>query len=156
MNMTNKKIITISLSIAIIHFMLTSVIGHYISVKIGTEMGNIISASLIESSDLNRSKTTEDATRISQNIEAKSVEIKKSWKTSQLLISLPVRPIITPLLKDIRERQVNKVIAKEMTLEQFRAQGLIIDYAINLLNSLLLGSLIYVALRLLHRKQTVR
>jgi len=34
---------------------------------------------------------------------------------------------------------MDKVIAKEMTLEQFRVQGLIIDYTIILLNSLLLG-----------------
>lgn len=154
--MTNKKIITISLSLTIIHFILTSLIGHYISVQIGTEMGKIISDGLIESSDVNRDKANEEATRISQNMESKRDKFNKNWKTPQLIISFPVRPLITSILKDIRKQQVNKVIAKEMTREQFRTQGLVIDYAINLLNSLLLGLLIYIGLRFIYRKQMVR
>lgn len=33
--MTNKKIITAALSVTIIHFLFTSVIGHYIAVQVG-------------------------------------------------------------------------------------------------------------------------
>ena len=119
-------------------------------------MGKIISDGLIESSDVNRDKANEEATRISQNMESKRDKFNKNWKTPQLIISFPVRPLITSILKDIRKQQVNKVIAKEMTREQFRTQGLVIDYAINLLNSLLLGLLIYIGLRFIYRKQMVR
>lgn len=154
--MTNKKIIIMSLSLTIIHFILTSLIGHYISVQIGTEMGNVISNGLMESSELNRDKTNEEATRIFNNMEGKSDVINKSWRMPQLIISLPARPLITPILKDIRKRQVNKVLAKEMTFEQFRTEGFAIDYAITLLNSLLLGLLIYAGLKFAYRKQRVR
>ncbi len=154
--MTNNKIISISLSLTIIHFILTSVIGHYISVQIGTEMGKIVSAGLIESSGLNTIKTNDETSRIDQNIENKSAEIGKRWRIPQLLISLPARPIINPILKDVRKQQMNRVIAKEMTGEQFRTQGLMIDYTANLFNSLLLGLIIYAGLRLIYRTQMVR
>ncbi len=127
----------------IIHFILTSITGHYISVQIGTEMGKMVSDALI--------KTADEPTRIYQNMENKSEEISKSWRTAQVLISLPARPLITPVLQDIRKQQMNKVIAKEKTFEQFRIQGLIIDFAVNLLNSFSLGLLIYVGLRFLYR-----
>lgn len=153
--MTNKKIIIITVSLTLIHFVLTAFIGHYISVQVGTEMGKIVSDGLIESS-LNPGKSNDEATRIYQNMERKSDEISKSWRTPQLLISLPARPLIIPLLKDVRKQQMSKVITKEMTRDQFRTQGLMIDCAVNLLNSLLLGLLIYVGLRFLYRKQMVR
>jgi hypothetical protein len=75
--MTNKKIIIITISLTLIHFGLTSFIGHYISVQIGTEMGKIVSDSLIESS-LNPGKSNDEATKIYQNIENRSDEINKS------------------------------------------------------------------------------
>lgn len=152
--MTNKKIIIVTVSLTLIHFVLTSFIGHYISVQIGTEMGKVVSDGLIEAR-LSPGKSNNEATRIYQNMEDKSDEINKSWRTLQILISLPARPLITPILKDVRKQQMNKVIAKEKTFEQFRAQGLMIDYAVNLLNSLSLGLLIYVGLRFLYRRQMV-
>ena len=154
--MRNKKIIIITLSLTIIHFVLTSLISHYISVQIGTQIGKIVAGGLIEASDNNPDKAKEEATRIYKNMETKSDDIKESWKIPQLLISLPARPLITPLMKDMRKQQMNKVIAKEMTREQFRTRGLMIDYTINFLNSLLLGFFVYVGLRFLYQKQTIR
>ncbi len=148
--MTNNKIISISLTLTIIHFILTSVTAHYISVQIGTEMGKIVSDAL------NRNKTNEEPTRIYQDMENESDEISKSWRTPQILISLPALPFITPILKDIRKQEMNKVIVKEKTFEQFRTQGVMLDCAVNLLNSLSLGLVIYVGLRFLYRKQIAR
>ncbi len=61
--MTNKKIIIITVSLTLIHFVLTSFIGHYISVQIGTEMGKMVSDGLIEST-LNSAKSNGEASRI--------------------------------------------------------------------------------------------
>jgi hypothetical protein len=149
--MTNKKIIIITFSITAIHFVLTSLIGHYIAVQIGAQAGKIVADGLIESSDKKLDKAKEETTRIYQNMKIKSDDISDSWRIPQLLISLPARPLITPLLKDMRKQQMNKVIAKEITAEQFRTQGLIIDYTVNFLNSLTLGFLAYVGLRLFYR-----
>ena len=140
-----------TLSLTIIHFVLTSLISHYISVQIGTQIGKIVAGGLIESSNNNPDNAKEEATKIYKNIGTKSDDIKESWKIPQLLISLPARPLITALLKDMRKQQMNKVIAKEITREQFRTQGIMIDYTVNFLNSLSLGFLVYVGLRLLYR-----
>jgi len=154
--MTNKKILIITLSLTLIHFVLTSFISRYISVQLGTQTGQVVAGGLIDASDNSSDKTQEEATKIYKNMEAKSNDINTNWQIPQLLISLPARPLVTPLLKDIRKRQINKVVAKEITLEEFRTNGLMIDHAVNLLNSLLLGLLIYVGLRFLYRKQLVR
>jgi len=154
--MTNKKILIVTLSLTLIHFVLTSFISRYISVQIGTQTGQVVAGGLIDASDNSSDKTQEVAIKIYKNMEAKSNDINTNWQIPQLLISLPARPLVTPLLKDIRKQQINKVIAKKITLEEFRTHGLMIDHAVNLLNSLLLGLLIYVGLRFLYRKQIVR
>jgi hypothetical protein len=154
--MTNKKIIIITVSLTLIHFVLTSFSGHYISVQIGTQVGQVVSDGLIEASDNSPDKAQEEATRIYQNMETKSDYINTSWKIHQLLISLPARSLITPLLKDIRKQQMNKVIAKEITHEQFRTHGLMLDFSVNFLNSLSLGLLVYVGLRLFYRTRPIR
>ncbi len=146
--MKNNKIIIFTLSLTIIHFTLTSLISHYISVQIGTQMGQVVAVGLIAAD-----KEQKDTTRI---METKSRDINENWKIPQLLISLPARPLIAPILKDIRMQQMNRVIAKEITREQFRKQGLMLDYSVNFLNSLLLGLLVSVGLRLLYRNKPVR
>lgn len=120
-------------------------------------MGQIVAGGLMETSDNGRDRAQEEAaTTIYQNMKKQSADMSESWKIPQLLISLPARPLIATLLKDIRKQQMSKVIAKEMTPEQFRTQGFVIDNMVNLLNSLLLGLLIYVGLSFLYRKRMVR
>lgn len=154
--MTNKKIITITLSLTIIHFVLTSLIGHYIAVQIGTQMGKIVADGLIEASDKNTDKAEEEANRIHQNMKSKIDGINDNWKIPNLLISLPAKPLINALLKEMRQNQVNKYIAKEITREQFRTRGLITDYTANFVNSLSFGFLVYIMLRILNHYKARR
>jgi len=144
--MNKKKIITAVLVITLCHFFITSLVGHYIAVQIGTEMGQVVASGLTTASDENNK---EDAKTIYHNMKDKGDEIKAKWQLPELLISLPAKPIINPLLRDIRQNQMNKIIKKEISRDQFKTQGLIIDYGVRLLNSLSLGLLLYAALRLL-------
>jgi hypothetical protein len=114
-------------------------------------MGMVVADGLIEANDKYPDKAKEEATRINQNMKTKTGVINESWKIPQLVISLPAKPLITPLLKDMRKQQMNKVIANEITREQFRTQGRMIDYTVNFLNSLSLGFLFYVGLRIFYR-----
>jgi len=149
--MTNKKIINTALAVAVVHFMLTSVIGHYIAVHIGTQMGQVVAAGLEAASENNNK---ENADRIYQNMKRQTDETKAKWQIPELLISLPAKPVINPLLKDIRQNQMNKVIKKEISRDQFRTQGLIIDYTARLLNSIALGFLVFIALKIINQKIT--
>lgn len=142
-----KKIIVVVLSVTIIHFILTSVIGHYI----GTQIGKIVADGLIEASDKNPDKAEEGANRIYQNMKSKSDGILESWKIPRLLISLPVKPLMTPLLQEMRKNQINKVVVNEITKEQFRTRGIITAYTANFLNSLSFGLLVYIIIRIFNQ-----
>lgn len=146
--MTNKKIIAIALFVAIVHFILTSVISHYIAVQVGSQIGRIVAAGLIEAGEKKTGNAEEEAKRIDQNMKVKSDEIKDRWKIPELLISFPVKPLLKPFLKEINQKQINKVIDKEISRDQFRTQGLIIHYTANFLNSISLGLLVYIILRI--------
>lgn len=146
--MTNKKIITITLSLTIIHFILTSLGGYYIAVQVGTKMGKIVADGLMEATDKNLDKAEEEANRIHQNMKSKIDGINEDWKIPKLLVSLPAKPLINALLKELRQNQMNKYIAKEITRGQFRTRGLIADYTANFVNSLCLGFLLYIGMKL--------
>jgi hypothetical protein len=154
--MTHKKFITIALSVAIVHFILTSAVSHYIAVQVGSQIGQIVAAGLIEAGEKKTGNAEEEAKRIYQNMKAKSDEIKDRWKIPELLISLPAKPLMNPLLKDFRQIQINKLIAKEITRDQFRTQGLTIDYTANFLNSISFGFLVYIMLRIFNRYKSRR
>jgi hypothetical protein len=153
--MTNKKILVTALSITIIHFILTSAIGYYIGVQVGTQIGKIVSSGLIEASESgpqkSPQKSEEEATRIYENMKSKSDEIKERWQIPELIISLPAKPLFNPFLKEINRNQINKVVTKEISRDQFRTQGFIIHYTANFLNSLSFGFLVYIILRILNQ-----
>jgi cell division protein FtsB len=145
---TNKKILTITLSVIVIHFILTSIIGHYIAVQIGVQTGQIVTSGLEEASK-SHDAADEESTKIYQNMKKKVDVIDERWKIPRLLISLPAKPLMNSFLREIKKNQLNMVIAKEITREQFVTRGLIIDYTANFLNSLSLGFIVYIVMRIL-------
>jgi len=152
--MINKKIITIALSVAIIHFVITSLVGHYIAVQIGTQIGHVVIGGLSASSD--KTKSEEEATRIFQNMKSQSDEIKAKWQIPELIISMPAKPLINKALKEMRQNRMHKYIAKEITREQFKTRGLITDYTATFVNSLALGLLVYIVLKILNQYKRER
>jgi hypothetical protein len=151
--MTNKKIILIAIAVVMVHFIITAVIGHYISVQIGTQIGQAVISGFTAVSDKNNK---EDATTIYQNMKRQSDEIKAKWQIPKVIIALPVKPAIDYLLEDIRQNQMKRYIAKEITKDEFRTRGLITDYAATFLNSLSLGLLVYIVLRILNQYKRER
>jgi hypothetical protein len=118
-------------------------------------MGNIVAGGLVEASEKNSAKAEEDANRIYQNMKSKIDVINERWEITNLLISLPAKPLFSPLLKEMSKKQINKVITNEITHEQFRTQALMMYYSANFLNSLLLGFLLYIIMIVFnqHRKE---
>lgn len=137
------------LSVTVIHFILTSIVGYYIAVQIGTPMGQIVAGGLKETRQKSPQAPDEEATKIYQNMKKKVDAINETWKIPRLLLSLPVKPLMNSFLREIKKNQLNMVISKEITREQFRTRGLIIDYTANFLNSLSLGFMVYIILRIL-------
>lgn len=153
MKMTNKKIFAIVLSVTIIHFVLTSVIGHYIAVQIGTQMGQVVASGLTDATEQSPQSSEEKANELYQGMKNRSEGIIENWRMPLLLLSLPAKPLLKPFLKEIRKNQLNRVISKEISKEQFYTRGRMFDYSANFVNSLSLGLLVYLILRILKHYQ---
>jgi len=151
--MTNKKIFAIALSVTIIHFVLTSVIGHYIAVQIGTQMGQVVASGLTDATEQSPQNSEKKATELYQGMKSRSEDIIENWRMPLLLLSLPSKRLLTPFLKEIRKNQLNRVISKEISKEQFYTRGRMLDYSANFVNSLSLGLLVYLILRILRHYQ---
>jgi len=142
----------ITLSIALAHFVVTSVVGHYIAVHVGTQVGHVVAEGFIqayEKSPQNLQKSEEEAKRIHQEMKNKSESIIENWKLPLFVISLPVKPLMNPFLKSIRDARIRKFLYKEMSKEQFYKWGIITDYTATFINSFFVGFLVYLILRLL-------
>ncbi len=151
--MNNKKIINTALVVTAIHFLLTSLVGRYIAVQIGTQMGQVVAGGLTSASAENNK---EDAATIYQDMKKQSEAITGKWQLPELLISLPIVPVLKPTLLELRQIRIKKVITKEISRDQFRTQGLIIDYSVRFLNSLSLGLLVFIVLRIFNEKRKKR
>gem|GEM_PF-3510496 len=155
------RLFVITLLIALAHFILTSVVGHYIAVQLGTQVGHVVGEGFIEAyekSPQNLQKSEKEANRISQDMKNKSEGIIENCKLPLFLISLPIKPLMNPFLKNIRETRVKMALSKEISKDQFYKWGIVIDYAANFINSFCVGFLVYVILRIsrYHRMKTQR
>jgi hypothetical protein len=136
----------ITISITIVHFILTTIVGHYIAVQIGSSMGQVIANELIKSIENPKSSEKEINERV-QAMKTKGDEMMSRWKIPLLLISLPIKPVIQPLLNEIRRVWMYEpAVSKELSKDQFKTRASIIsiiDTVITGLNSLAFGLLIW-------------
>ncbi len=146
--MTNKKILIVTLSVTVIHFLLVSVVGNYIDSQIGNQMGQIVSDGLIMSFEENSQDPEEGTNVIYQGMKTKSEDIIAKWQVPLLLLSLPTKSLMAPLLEKSRRVRVNRLIAKEISKDQFLVRGRITDLVANFVNSISLALLVYIILRL--------
>ncbi len=149
--MTNKKIFAIALSVTIIHFVLTSVIGHYIAVRIGAQAGQIVAGGFIEAYEISPQtppQSDEEGKRLYRDMKNKGEDIIENWKLPLLSISLPIKPLMNSFLKNIRDTRINMLLSKEISKDQFYKWGIVIDYIANFINSFCVGFLVYVILRI--------
>jgi hypothetical protein len=149
--MTNKTVFNLALVLMIIHFIITAVIGHFIAVQIGAQMGIRVAHGLIESSEKNVDGTEKDPNSIYENMISSRDSIFKTWRIPRLLISLPAKPVMNPLLKEIGTVQLERVISKDISKDQFYRQGRMIEYTARSLISFSFVILVY-AIRAIYNK----
>ncbi len=156
MKLINKKNITIALVIVILHFVLTSAAGYYIALHVGKEMGKMVANGLAEIWQVRQKgspeKTKEAAQRIIQDIKLKREALLKKWEIPTILVSLPIRYFLEPLLNEVDRETTKKVLSKEITVEQFHRRERLMNVAVNLVNSLVLGLLVCVVLIIINLK----
>ena len=91
----------------------------------------------------------EEAKRISQDMKNKRDHIVENWEIPLVLISIPVKQLMNPFLRNIVHARIKMVLSKEISKEQFYTRGFMIEYAANFVNSFAVGFLVYIILRIL-------
>jgi hypothetical protein len=156
MKLTNKKIIKIALAIVILHFVLTSAAGYYIAVQQGRQLGKLIAEKLAEILEARQKESPQEAhelaQRITQDLKLKREELIKKWEIPTILVSLPARYFLEPLLNEFNLETTKKFLSKEISLKQFRTRERLMSVAANLVNSFAIGLLVYAILIIINLK----
>jgi hypothetical protein len=148
MKKINIKAHAIFIVATIIHFILTSIVGHYAAIQIGSSTGQVVAKGLIEATE-NSMSSEKEVNEIYQDMKSRSDEVISRWKIPLFLISLPIKPFINPLLNKIRKAWIYEpVFSKKISKDQLKTRGKIIENVTNGLNSLAFGLLIYLAFRI--------
>lgn len=145
------RLFVIALLVALAHFLVTSVIGVYIALQIGTQMGHAVAEGFIEAyekSPQNDQKSEEEAKKIYQETKNKSDGIIENWRFPLFLISLPIGPLTNPVHKNIWKALFRMSVSKEIPKKQFYVLTIMIDCIATFINSLSIGFLVYVILRI--------
>ena len=152
--LTPHAILIAAVSTTILHFLFTSIVGHYIAVHIGSSTGQIVAEGLVEATtDSPKTSSEDEAKRIYQKMQRKSIEVVSRWTIPLLLISLPIGPVIQPLLNKIRKAWMYEpVLSNAISNDQFKTRAMSFTYLVTGLNSFSFGTVIYLALRFFFKK----
>jgi hypothetical protein len=150
---TNRKIVTIALSIATAHFFLTSIVGYYVGAHVGSQVGQVIAKGMIDIMEHGGEDAESVAPQIGRNMDSASEAILAPWKPVFVILDFPAKPIIRPISSHVWRSRLEALRAKEISREQFRIEGMLVALAASFLNSLALGLLVFVALVPLRHKR---
>ena len=146
----------IALLIVLSHFIMTSIVEHYIAAQIGSRIGQVVAEGFEDATESHQ-PSEKEAEVIYQSMKNKSNEVISRWKIPMLLLALPIKPVIQPLLNKIRKAWLYEpVFSKKISKDQFRTRGIIIETSANALNSLIVGFLTYFLCKLISRKNRRR
>ena len=149
MSPKTNTIFLIVVSATILHFIFATIAGNYIARQVGSLAGDVISKGLIEASE-EAGSSGKDANEIYRDMVSKNEAELSKWKIPSLLISLPSKPILNPLIKKIRIAWIDEPVhSREISFEQVKMRGRIIDNIANGLNSISFGIIIYLMYRLI-------
>lgn len=141
--MVKRRYLIIIVFIVVVHFIATSIIGHYIAMEIGTKMGNVVASGLSQSYESTNSSDTK-AENIHKEMQRKSEEIFAPWKTISIIISLPAKPLTNTFWRCVAKRWVwSPALQKEISREQMIFRAYTVDYLETGVNSISFGILLY-------------
>ncbi|HEY3236499.1 MAG TPA: hypothetical protein VGJ84_17405 [Polyangiaceae bacterium] len=142
----SRKTITIALSIATAHFFLTSVAGYYVGAYVGGQVGEVVAKGLIEVMEHRGEDAESFGPEVVRNMDNASEAILAPWKPFFAVIAFPAKPLLRPISSHFWRIRLEALRAKEISREQFRTETILLDLALSLLNSLVFGLLVFVAL----------
>ena len=142
------RVLIVIVFIAVTHFILSSIIGHYVSTQMGSQMGYVVADGLLETFE-NPSNSDEAANIIYQGMLKNTEEIYAEWKPFVFMLSLPSGPLTDSFWKQVYEDWIYApILSKEISRDQFKIRGTIIHYIGIGINSITFGLLVFIIVRL--------
>ena len=142
------RLLFITILLTLFHFAVSSIYGHYIAEKVGAEIGSVVAEGLTKAYAGSES-SAETAADIYKGMKTQSDEIYGRWKTHFFILSLPSGPLLNPFWQSVRNNWIySPLLSKEISKDQFRIRGIIIDTTANAVNSFSFGLLLYLLFRL--------
>ncbi len=146
--MTHRRIVRVLLAVVAVHFVRTSAIGHNIAVRVGSNTGAAVARYLIDAYELNAKgsePTADDAYRDMKN----SVEVSNEpFRLVFAILSLPTKSLIEPMFRPMTRRWFEELLSDKLSRAQLRARLFALEIVENLVNSISLGLLLYLGLRM--------
>ena len=138
------RVLIVIVFITVTHFILSSIIGHYVTAKMGLQMGYVVADGLVEALE-NPGNSDEAANIIDQRMLKNAEEIFAEWKPFIFILSLPSGPLTDSFWKQVYEDWIYApILSKEISRDQFKIRGTIIHYIGIGINSMSFGLLVYI------------
>ena len=142
---TNRTLAVVALSIATAHFFITSAVGYVVGAYVGSQVGQVIAQGMIDLMERPRQDAESVVTETVHDMASASEAIAAPWKPVFVILSLPVKPLMKPISSHAWSSGLEALRAKDISRTYLRTELILVDLALNLVNSLVLGLLIFVA-----------
>ena len=141
------RLLFVTIMLTLMHFIVSSIYGHYIAEKVGAEMGHVVAQGLMKAYTSSDS-STETAADIYEGMKTQRNALYERWRIQFFILSLPSGPLMNPFWQSLRDKWIySPLLSKEIFEDQSRTRGKIIDNLANMVNSISFGLIIYLLFR---------
>ena len=149
--MSDRRNIRVSLFVVAAHFVLTSFIGYYVGYRVGGVAGEGIARLLIDGYESHGAMSEQTIDERYRDIVNASQTSAAQLEPVLLLVSLPIKFALEPMLQPLSRSWNDQALANELSSAQWKLRMHALILFENLLNSVFLGFLVYCGLRIVRR-----
>jgi hypothetical protein len=150
-DMKIRRSIRVSLLVAVVHFVLTSVIGYYAAYRIGGAAGESIAHLLTDGYESHGAMSEQTIEEHYRAIKSTAEATAASWEPVLALVHLPIGFALEPMFEPVSRGWNDQALANELSYSQWKMRVYALILFKYLLNSVCLGFLVYLGLRIAKR-----
>jgi len=143
--------IAIALLITVAHFALSSLLGHYVAYQVGGSAGENIARFITETYDSKGAASEAELTERYRDMKKAIDATADRWQVTFVLLSLPIKFALEPMFRSVTRSWYDQAFADGLSLPRLRFRIRTIIVVEDLLNSIALGLLAYLGLRMAQR-----
>ena len=150
--MPPRKVATVAIAVVVAHFALTSIVEHYISGRVGAQAGEAVAHFLIGAHESAASGSADRVDDLYQEMRKSSKDITDRWLVPLAVVSFPAKFLLKPFLSAALRNDFESYHAQQLSRDEVHTRVVARDVLANLFNSLVLGALVYLVLRVFNRR----